>query len=402
MSATNHAKPINFTTYIIILCQAEELADLGSTLGSKALGMGDVGQASDVVVTLLDDNEGENREVHTDDAATDGLALALTGAAGAVAAVSLGEEKLNTGGVHNTLLHRETLLVVSSGDLEDVAGEFGADAVTRDLLAHALVHEDAEAALIFNVDELLGAVGRVAVERGPNSSACRSFEYIFSSPCPSCTLHTIQCHHCAPTKTSRLLRRVVLEDGIKEIRANKGSKLTPIGPWVSSILRIHLYKFHTTGSSRTYDIQLHDCGDLSVLAGRSSRCAVVGGRRVSGRRSMLSLFRDAGFPRGSCFTVRRCVSSVDCEGTTLAWRPKTTTTMSPHNPTTCLYRLSSTGDRINHPIWTNCALLGINCRASLSCDSESTRGGHMGMIQVLIRSPFLLRCKAPAFDNPLY
>lgn len=29
-------------------------------------------------------------------------------------------------------------------------------------------------------------------------------------------------------------------------------------------------------AAKTYDIQLHDGGDLSVLAGRSSRCAVVG------------------------------------------------------------------------------------------------------------------------------
>lgn len=148
-------------TYIVILGEAEELADLGGALGAEALGVDDVGEAGDVGLALLDDGEGEDGEVHADDAATDGLALALTGAAGAVAGVSLGEKEADTGRVHNTLLHRETLLVVASGDAEDVALELVADGVTGDLSAHALLHEDAELALILNVDELLAAIGRV-------------------------------------------------------------------------------------------------------------------------------------------------------------------------------------------------------------------------------------------------
>lgn len=54
--------------------------------------MDDVGQAGDVVVALLDDGEGEDGQVHADDAAADRLSLALTGAAGAVAGVAFGEE----------------------------------------------------------------------------------------------------------------------------------------------------------------------------------------------------------------------------------------------------------------------------------------------------------------------
>ena len=48
---------------------------------------------------------------------TDGLALALTSAAGAVAGVAVGEEQAHTGRVHDTLLHGEALLVVAAGDL---------------------------------------------------------------------------------------------------------------------------------------------------------------------------------------------------------------------------------------------------------------------------------------------
>jgi hypothetical protein len=146
---------------VVILGEAEELADLGGALGTKALGVNDVGEAGDVGIALLDDAEGKDGEVLADDAATDGLALALTGAAGAVAGVAVGEEETDTEGLHNTLLHGETLLVVSAGDAEDVALELVADGVTGDLLAHALLHEDGELALIFDVDELLAAVGRV-------------------------------------------------------------------------------------------------------------------------------------------------------------------------------------------------------------------------------------------------
>lgn len=85
--------------------------------------MDGVGQAGEVVVALLDDGEGEDGQIHADDAATDGLALALTGAAGTVAGVAFGEEEADTGRMHDTLLHGETLLVVAAGDAEDVALE---------------------------------------------------------------------------------------------------------------------------------------------------------------------------------------------------------------------------------------------------------------------------------------
>ena len=63
--------------------------------------------------------------------------------------------------MHDTLLHRKALLVVAAGDFEDVAFEFGTDAVASDFLAHAFVHEGAEFAFVFDLDEFLGAVGWV-------------------------------------------------------------------------------------------------------------------------------------------------------------------------------------------------------------------------------------------------
>ena len=124
------------TTYIVLLAEAEESADLGGSLGTEALGVDDVGQAGDVGLALLDDGEGENGEVHADDATTDGLAATLTAAAGSVAGVAVGEEESDTGRVHDTLLHGETLLVVAAGDLEDVTLELIAEVVTGNFLAH--------------------------------------------------------------------------------------------------------------------------------------------------------------------------------------------------------------------------------------------------------------------------
>ena len=123
-------------TYIVILAEAEEAADLGSTLGAEALGVDGIGQAGDVLLALLDDGESEDREIGADDAAADGLALALTGAAGAVAGVAVGEEKADTVGGNDTLLHRETLLVVATSDADDVALPLITERVSGDLSAH--------------------------------------------------------------------------------------------------------------------------------------------------------------------------------------------------------------------------------------------------------------------------
>ncbi len=126
-------------TYIVFLGEAKELADLGGALGTETLWVDDISDTGDIIFALLDDGECEDGEIHCDDTATDGFALALTGAAGSEAGVSLGEEKTDTSGMHDSLLHRETLLVVASGDLEDVALELITNAVARNLCAHSVI-----------------------------------------------------------------------------------------------------------------------------------------------------------------------------------------------------------------------------------------------------------------------
>jgi hypothetical protein len=146
---------------VVLLVEAEEAANLGGTLGTETLGDDGVGQTGKLTLTLLDDGEGQDGKVEVGDGTTNGLALALTGAAGAVAAVAIAEEQAGTSGKENTLLHGETLLVVTTGDLEDVTLEFVTEGVAGNFGSHALLHEGTELALVIDLDDLLRPIGRV-------------------------------------------------------------------------------------------------------------------------------------------------------------------------------------------------------------------------------------------------
>ncbi|MCU6128201.1 50S ribosomal protein L24, partial [Clostridioides difficile] len=146
---------------VVRLVEVEEPTDLGRALRAEALGEALVGQPGDGVLALLDDDEVEGADVGTDDATADRLALALAGAAGAVARVALGEEEADTVRDEDSLLQRETLLVVTAGDPDDVALELVAELVGGDLLSHALLVKDARLALIVDLDSFLLPGGRV-------------------------------------------------------------------------------------------------------------------------------------------------------------------------------------------------------------------------------------------------
>ena len=134
--------PDDVLANIVLLGEVEELADLRRPLGTETLGKNVVGKTGDVVLALLDDHQGEDSDVRADDATTDGLALALARAAGSVAGVAVREEETDTVRKENTLLHGETLLVVSTADTEDVALPLVAQRVARNFLGDLLVVED--------------------------------------------------------------------------------------------------------------------------------------------------------------------------------------------------------------------------------------------------------------------
>lgn len=55
---------------IVFLGQVEELADLGGALRTETTGDGGVGQTGKGLFALLADDDGEDREIGTDDATT--------------------------------------------------------------------------------------------------------------------------------------------------------------------------------------------------------------------------------------------------------------------------------------------------------------------------------------------
>jgi len=149
---TLHLSPDNILPDIILLPQVEKASNLRRPLRAQSLREDIIRQSGDVALALLDDNEGEDGDVGPDDAATDGLALALAGAAGPEVGVAVGEEELDAVGEEDTLFHGEALFVVTAGDAEDVAFPFGADGVCGDLLRYFLVVEDAVALFVIDVD----------------------------------------------------------------------------------------------------------------------------------------------------------------------------------------------------------------------------------------------------------
>jgi len=146
---------------VIVFGQVEQLPDLASSLWSKSSRDNSVSQSGDVVVSLLDDDKVEDRQVGVHNASSDRLALALTCLAGPVAGVSLAQQKSDTSIGHDSLFHGESLFVVSTRDANNVTFPFITKTLSADLLSHSLLVEVPQLQLIFHLDESLCAVGWV-------------------------------------------------------------------------------------------------------------------------------------------------------------------------------------------------------------------------------------------------
>merc|ERR1740128_287962 len=146
---------------IILGGQVEKLTDLGSPLGSKPPGHSVVGESRDLSLALLDDGHGEDGQVTVHDASTHRLTLALSSTTGPVAGMVLGEQQTHTLVGEHSLLHGETLLVVSTGNPQNVSLELFSECIGIDLLAHPLLVERTNLQLIVDLDEFLAPGGRV-------------------------------------------------------------------------------------------------------------------------------------------------------------------------------------------------------------------------------------------------
>lgn len=138
---------------VVGLGQGEELTDLLRTLGSETdrhTGIL-VGQSRDRLGSNLHDLQVNDGKIGSDDASPDGLALALSFSARAVAGVRAIEKKADTSVRQHTLLHGKSLLVVTSADSKDVSSEILGHVLSVHLLSHTFVVERAKLFLIVDL-----------------------------------------------------------------------------------------------------------------------------------------------------------------------------------------------------------------------------------------------------------
>ena len=149
---------LSIETHVIFLAQPEHPPDLCRPLWTQSLRVHGIRKTRNITLTLLDNRQRQHCQIGSNNTTPNTLSLALSVPSGSVARLTSAEEEANTRRMHDTLLHGESLFVVTAGDLEDVAFELVAHAVAGDLVAHAAVHEDAEFAVLIDLDELLGPI----------------------------------------------------------------------------------------------------------------------------------------------------------------------------------------------------------------------------------------------------
>jgi len=152
----------NILANIVLLLKLEELANLGGTLGSETQRINGVGQSREGRISLLDNNDVQDGQVICDNAATNGSSSAMSRSLGTEAVGVFVKQQSNTLVLHNTLLHREALLVVTTGDLEDVTLVLLTKGIARNLRSNTLVIvEDSQLLLVFKLDCLLRSRGGI-------------------------------------------------------------------------------------------------------------------------------------------------------------------------------------------------------------------------------------------------
>ena len=175
--ANTHTLPVgectvdNVLSDIVFLRQVEELADVAGTLWSKTTWAIVVGKAWDCLVSEVSHDEVEDSNVLSDNASTNRLALALSSTTLSVCLLSLLTQQTNTSVGQDTLTHRETLLVVSSGDTHGRTIELFAQNGTVNLLAHAAFIQVLEFLFVIGLNDLLQSSGGASnIDLGRNGT----------------------------------------------------------------------------------------------------------------------------------------------------------------------------------------------------------------------------------------
>lgn len=143
--------------HIILLGEIEELANFGGSLRTPHSGLLNISESRQVIITLLDDNQVQHREVWANDASPHGLTppLPVAPPVSPEARDPSVHQELHTALSENSLLHWETLLVAASHDLEDIPLELISQLVTADLLGQSLVVELAKLSVVIDLNLLL-------------------------------------------------------------------------------------------------------------------------------------------------------------------------------------------------------------------------------------------------------
>lgn len=148
-------------TDIVVLGQVEELANARGTLGTEALSDSLISDVGDLLLSLLNDNNVDDRHLRGDDASADRLSTTISLATVGVVTVGSVQKKANSVGSQDSLLHGKTLLIESSSDTEDVSLVLVSQEFSRDILTDALIVEGAVLALLIDFVHLSGTSGGV-------------------------------------------------------------------------------------------------------------------------------------------------------------------------------------------------------------------------------------------------
>lgn len=125
-----------FAHIILLLVESEGLNNVVATLHAESVGAFNISDTFNFFVALLHDSQEESSDIGTDNAATAGLAGAFTSTHGLVAGTTFLVKDAGSAVDQDTLLHLETLLVVTASNFEDVALEL----FTHDFAVNFLTH----------------------------------------------------------------------------------------------------------------------------------------------------------------------------------------------------------------------------------------------------------------------
>jgi len=117
--------PDGVFSHIIPLLQVEQLADLGSSLGSESARLLRICESLNLSGSLLDHDEVEHAKVGTNDASTGTLTLAASTLemTDVETLHAITEKDAHTLVAEDTLVHAETLLIISTADLEHITSK---------------------------------------------------------------------------------------------------------------------------------------------------------------------------------------------------------------------------------------------------------------------------------------